>query len=435
MAREVVRKIPVQGMGNVRIRYCILMAVLFAGIQLAAQEDIYRQAYHTAMADSVVTADERALLENLRKSLDLTEDEVLEISRGFERGDTTRISVNHEGRSVAIAMAMSYGNGLYGWGVPYVLGADDVRIYVGFQGIMAAAGFYYAWNETRDLDLPHGRVTFAGTGATLGALSTFVITSMVGFDRWFSFDENGKIMVSYAMVAAPLGLRYADRLYQKWKPSNGLSQLMATNVFLGAYNGFTIYNLISKLPEEIENHEAFTRGIITCAYGGALLGAWGTHRLLNQADITMGDAIFYSTGSIAGAFTAQRLITFLKIEKDKELMAISLSLIDAGMYAAHQLGKDVNLSRGDAAIIVLGGGAGYSLLRGTSYLLDVMDADIMPLLDIVAMLGGGYGAFRYLVNAPKSRADVIDRTYFRVFPTLLTLEKKPLTGVGVEVRW
>ncbi|MCF7801776.1 MAG: hypothetical protein K9N34_07130 [Candidatus Marinimicrobia bacterium] len=417
------------------MRYLLLATGLCAGLQLNGQGNIYRQAYRTAMADSVITADEQKMLDGLRISLALTEDEVMEINRSFILGDTTRTSVNHEGRYQAIALAMLYGNGLYGSGIPYILEADELRTYLGFQGVMAAAGFYYAWNVTKNLDLPQARVAFAGTGALMGTYSTLVLTSMVGFERWFEFDDDGKIMLTYAMVAAPLGLKFADRLYQKWQPSDGLAQLMSTNLFIGAYNGFTAYSLLSKNPDDLENYEAFNRGIFTFSYGGALLGFWGTQRLLNQDDITEGDAIFYGTGSIAGAFTAQRLITYFEIDYYKDALALSALLVDGGMYTAYQLGKHVNLSRGDAAIIALGGGAGYSLLRGTAYLLDEMDAEIMPLLDIVALVGGGYGAFRYLVNAPDFRSDVLDNSKIRVFPTLLTMGKKPQTGLGLEVRW
>ncbi|MCF7797345.1 MAG: hypothetical protein K9N11_03535 [Lentisphaeria bacterium] len=425
-----IRWINTSGMRNL-----LLVVGFCAGLQLIGQENVYRQAYLTAMADSVITADEQKILDGLRISLELTEDEVMEINRSFVMGDTTQGSVNHEGRYQAIGLAMVYGNGLYGFGIPYVLNADELRTYLGFQGVMLAAGFYYAWDVTKNLDLPQSRVAVARTGALLGTYSTLVLTSMVGFDRWFEFDDDGKLMVTYAMIAAPLGLKFADRLYQKWQPSNGLAQLMSTNTFIGAYNGFTTYNLLSRNPDDLEHYEAYNRGIFTFSYGGALLGFWGTQQLLNQDDVTGGDAIFYASGSLAGAFTAQRLITYFDIDYYKDVLALSTLLVDGGMYATYHLGRHVNLSRGDAAIIVLGGGAGYSLLRGAAYLLDEMDAEIIPLLDIVALLGGGYGAFRYLVNAPDFRSGVLDQTDIRIYPTLLTMGEKSQTGLGLEVRW
>lgn len=412
-----------------------LLGIMVTGLPLHGQEQVYQRVYRTAMSDSVITADEQKLLDGLRVSLELSEDEVLEISRSFVLGDTTKAMVNHEGRSFAIATAMGYGNGLYGLGIPYLMDVEDGRIYLGFQGIMAAGGFYYAWNATKNMDLPLSRISFVSMGSTMALYSTFVLTSAVGFERWFDFDEDAKVMITYAMLAVPMGIKYTDRLYHKWKPSNGLTQFMSTNMIIGAYNGYTAYTLVSKYPDEIENPEAYLRGIIITPYAGALLGAWGTYHLLNRADITMGDAYFYSIGSVAGGITAQRLISFFEIDGSKKITALSAALIDAGMYAAYQLGKDVNLTRGDAVIVALGGSAGLSLLRGTAYLLDTTDAEIMPLLDIAAMLGGGYTAFRYLVSAPKFNTGLLDQTDIRIFPTLLTMDKKPQTGLGLEIRW
>lgn len=344
-------------------------------VSIQAQTDVYQQAYRTAMSDSVITPDEQALLNTLQNSLGLTNDAVLETTRNYSStDDTLRPSLSREGRASAIALAMGYGNGLYGWAIPYVLGSHDYKLYIGMEGVAVAAGFYYAWDKTRELDLPSGRVGFAGAGSAMGILSVIPLASTIGWQRWIDFDPNLKGMLTYAMFAVPISIKYTDRLYQKWKPSDGLTNIMLANLGYGAINGFTIYSLISKTPEEINNPETFMRGISLMTYGGALLGGYFSYQRLHTMNISDGDAAFYNLGGASGFFTAMRLWDFLNIDSYKQTLAVATLSVDVGLYAALKLSQDINLTVGDVRIIYLGGVAGLSLERGIIFLADATDS-------------------------------------------------------------
>ena len=416
-------------------RYILPILLTFLGIQqVVGQSKTYENVYREAMRDSVITDDEQVLLQSLQNSLGLSEDKILSIQKQVNATDEGEQSISHEGRGEVIAMSMTYGNGLYGWGIPYVLGADKARIYVGAEGLAVAAGFYYSWKKTKTMDIPQGRALFLSAGSGVGLASTVPLLFTVGGERWFDFDTEGKLLLTYAMATVPAGVYMGNRFYDAWKPSDGLAALTVSNLGYGGLNGFTAFALLAPHPKNIENPEGYSRGVALTTYTSALLGGYYTYQFFKEEHIYSGDAAFYNLGGAAGLFTASRLGDFFEVSGYKQVLALVTLSVDAGLYTAVRLNEDIDFTLGEVRIIGLGAMAGLALARGTSYLLDFDRARGMPLIDLAATIGGGYTAYKYI--APKSRRTGQNQgTNLQIAPTFIADRDQLFPGVAVQTSW
>jgi len=416
-------------------RYILPVLLLFLCIQqVSGQSKTYEDVYREAMQDSVITEDERALLRSLQNSLGLSDNQILTIRKQVNTSDKGEQSVSHEGRGEVIAMSMAYGNGLYGWAIPYVLGADKTRIYVGSEGLAAAAGFYYSWKKTKTMDIPQGRALFLSAGSGVGLASSVPLLFTVGGERWFDFDPDGKLLLTYAMMALPAGVYLGNHLYDSREPSDGLAGMTVSNLGYGGLNGFTAFALLASHPKDIKNPEGYFRGAALTTYASALLGSYYTYRLFKDDHVYSGDAAFYNLGGTAGLFTASRLGEFFRVSGYKEVLSLITLSIDAGLYAAVRLNEDIDFTMGEVRIISLGAMAGLALTRGTSYLFDFDRSDVMPLLDLTATIGGGYTAYKYI--APETRKGRGNQgANFQVAPTFFAQRDKIFPGMAIQATW
>ena len=60
---------------------------------------------------------------------------------------------------------MLLGNGLYGFGIPFVLGVDDGQLIAASQAFMFGGGFYAAYSYTKNMEIPYGRWQFQSGGS------------------------------------------------------------------------------------------------------------------------------------------------------------------------------------------------------------------------------------------------------------------------------
>ena len=119
----------------------IVTLLLFLGA-LQAQQSLFDQARAKALTDSVITRDEQELLDLIQGA---------EPTPGEQNISD---ELNQEGRWRWIYTDMSVASGLYGVGIPFVLEAADPIYYLGFQLLVGGGGFLYAYNHTRELDVP-----------------------------------------------------------------------------------------------------------------------------------------------------------------------------------------------------------------------------------------------------------------------------------------
>lgn len=410
--------------------------LIFIGGAAFGQQKVYEDVYREAMADSLVSSDEENLLYSLQLSLGLEEDEVLEIRRQVDVGPAVAASISRTGRRRLIANNMTYGNTLYGVGIPYVLGIDNISVIAGIQMLAFAGGLYFSLQYTKNMDLPVGRANFQIAGAGVGLASLYPLISLVGGERWFDFDPDFKIGTTYMMTAVPLGTIMADRLYRRWQPSDGQSLAVIGGSILGAGHGM-ISHLIAT-PDNPDIDEGWFRLNSLLVSGGFLGGGLAAWRLLDDKSITSGDAYFMGIGLTLGLVNYIELLPILEIEGHRAVLALLLLTVDTHLFGAYALGRPYDMTLGDAAIVSLGALAGNATFRGVTLILGVVQGSKgMLAMDIVTRLAGSYFVFRSLDLRRDGSAlgNSKDAVQLSMAPKLLWQGKRPVPGLGVSLRF
>ncbi len=413
------------------MRSAFLSLILFTGF-LFAQSSVYEDAYRAAMEDGKVSEDEHKILVSLQKNLGLDEDEVLEIQRQVTGTTGPSTAVSRAGRRLVIAQNMSYGNGLYGWGLPYVLGVESSTVYAGMQLLSFAGGFYLTWQYTKDMDIPTGRAAFQNAGSLLGLASIYPLMTTVGFEKWGQFDPDAKIALTYAMVSVPVGIMAADRLYQRWRPTDGQATAVIGVGALGSIHGF-IGHLLATPEDTIINPDNWLRLNSLLTYGGFLGGGYLGWQLFSHELFTTGDAAFISLGALLGFFTGVQLIALADLEFKPGLLTL-LVFTDAVTYAAYHLGKGYDLTSGEAGIVSLGSFAAWAAYRGLTLVMDIDQSQKgLQLGDIISYLGGAYFTFRFIDPQREIAATRRGAVQLSLHPRVWPIDGRMVPGISAGV--
>lgn len=403
---------------------------------LSGQIEIYEKAYQQAFTDSVISADERQLLDGLIQSLEVSSAQVHQIEARLGKKSLTP-SINQEGRWRVTWQNMALGNGLYGFGIPYVLGIQDVRLISGIQLLTFAGGFYATWNYTKKMDLPYARSTFQNTGTALGFTSAYPLVAMIGFDNWARFDPDGKVFVTYQMLAVPTAIWWADRLYRRWEPSNGQATVISRGVSLGAFNTWGLYAILTDFPS-IKNWETWIRINSILTYAGSLASGYYTYRFVRNRSYSQGDALFITGGSLLGAITYFELLALLEFDGFRTNMLAIMSTVNGYSYLADRMVKDVDLSFGDARMIGLGTLAGYLTWAGLALILDMdYSSDMARLLDLAAIHAGWYLTYNRILRKHRLNPGKVQQDAFavQVNPSLIPYGKRWVPALQLKVRF
>jgi len=403
---------------------------LFLSIQFCfGQIDAYKQSYEQALKDSVISDEEQKMLDILQSSLKLSDADILNLTA--MPINKSKLPINSQtGRTWIIVQNMSMGNGLYSWGIPYILNINDPGFLAGFQLLAFAGGYFISSSYTKNMHIPFGRAYFQNSGASLGLLSGLPLVMLIGTENWIDFDEDLKILTAWEMAAVPLGIWQADRLWRKWNLSDGQSSMVAKGVNLGLFNTWGLYTIITDIPEN--NTENWLRLGVPLSYAGGLAGGYLTHRYVSQKNYSRGDALFVTSGSAVGFFTFIELMILIDREDYRTNMSALLLTINGGALIADKLVSSINLTSGEAKIITLGAFASYLAWNGTALIINFdQSSDLARILDISAVLGGWYFTYAGFAKNKTGQTSLIKshKSRLRLKPIVLTNYNKIIPGL------
>jgi len=416
-----------------------LWIIIFCFVSAKSQESLYDSAFKKAMADSVITEDEQALLDLFSVSQDTTwkpTGKVVPIEKSQPSA-----GINQNGRWRLIYSTMAIGNGLYGVGIPYLLEAENSNTYVGFQLVAAAAGFYLSYNKTQSMDLSLGRVSFIEKGASMALLSFFPLQATIGIKNWFDFDPHFRIGLGYMMAVTPIGAYYGNRLFERWQPSDGQAVLINFGSGLAALNGIALHRiLLGTLDVDSEREFNLSyRLFAALGYGGAIAGTYYSHELLKDKSLSVGDAYLVQGSTVLGAYVAVQTIAIADIRNEKAVILTGVSIINAFAWQGVQSVSEVDFTEGDAAIIALGTVAANGIWRGLNIMVDMgLSSDIESAVDIATSLIGYYSTYRSVKSRRLSNKEAGDSTNplgFKFSPTLLGRIDDVVPGMAIQLKF
>jgi hypothetical protein len=262
---------------------------------------IYEQAYRTAGKDKEIKKDERILLDNLAKSLNLTQNELQDIHDRLK--EFSQNTLNQSGRWPLMIQNI-------GWGV------DKTKWYVASELLSFTAALYLTHKYTKNMDIPLSRSQMLHLGSGLGYHYGYYLNKAMKID----FDSDRRSWAGVVMASVPVGLWVSDHLYQKWQPTHGQAWALSLSAIMSATAITNIHCLIDNIPEEpledinedfsehpdyretkaykkydknLEKWEQVQAFMVMAAYpAGLYLG----NKIFGQKDYTVGDALMLYQG-------------------------------------------------------------------------------------------------------------------------------------------
>ncbi len=302
-----------------------------------------------------------------------------------------------EARYRTIGLGMLQANTLYGSGIPYLLDIHGTNRATGFRLLTFGGSFYALYKYTERMNLPYGRSDFQYTGSILGSLSLYPILAIVGFDNWSNFDEDGKVSLLYQMIAVPSGLFLSDRLYHKWKLTNGQATIVSSAPALGVYNTFMLLWLIK--AEEWD--EDITRFFVPLIYGGALAHGYWAKNYVENKSYSRDDGSFLSLSAGIGLFNSFGLMMITESDNEQFNKLLLLAGINGFTYLGEKINQQFDLKKGQTNIIVLGTLAAGMTWGGIAYLLDLKDEKIWMAGNMASITLGWFMTHKTLVGSSK----------------------------------
>ncbi|MEA3500398.1 MAG: hypothetical protein U9R41_05195 [Candidatus Marinimicrobia bacterium] len=413
-----------------------LMFILIMSLPIllfAKDRSVYENAYREAIKDSVISSSEKNILETISISTNLNEDDIIAIKRKVENPKDSKYNLSRDGRLDFIGLSMYYGMFEYGYNIPYVLGIDKTNIMIGIELLAAPTSFYLAWKYTENMDLPQGRANFLYGGTYIGKASSFILPALVGFNNWENFDEKGKIFRTTSMLLTPAGTYFGNKLYKKWKPTDGQALAITNKLFLGAYNGFTIHSLLSKNPENLEYSDNFMRGRVFSIFGSALFEGYLSYKyLFKDEQITEGDAYFNGLGASYGFFSSLAYADLLGVDGYKEIIASLAIGTNLGYYSFNAFNKGKDLTIKETGIIGLGGFSGVGFTAGLGFLLDIDEVNYFKTVCPIGLIGGAIIAYK-MIDPSNENENSYSRVKTNFMPSVNIVNNEFVYGANLNI--
>ncbi|MBA7469076.1 hypothetical protein ES707_04339 [subsurface metagenome] len=377
-----------------------------ADTQETESQRIYRRAYEAAAADGVISPDELQILKSLQQTLGLHED-IIDEALG-ETLHPLPPGPEQSGRWTLVAQNMGWGMGLYGLGIPHVLDLED-KWYIGGEMLSLGATFYLTWKYTENMDLPEARSQLQRYGGVVGLQYGRALNSLLGYWDNDSLDR-GEVAV--LMGAVPVGVFLGDRLYQRWRPANGMAYALSLYAGLGSSIMRTLHQQIAPEPKEDEEdelseepetaaHIKWRKQRLMFDIAGYPLGTFLGHKLYGGRQYTFGDAMLLIVGWATGSFYGAMVSDIFGLKVDEHDTAI-LWMVTAGglggVWATDRFIKGYDYTFGQTALVGLGSIAGGAFAFGLGIIADV---DFDSKYYEVATIGGNLAGFfliRRIIN-------------------------------------
>ena len=364
---------------------------------------VYRDAYREALSDGKIDKNEARILKVLGFALGLSSAQVLEIQSLLRV--TLPEKINKEGEWLVFVQNIGWSVGLYGWGLPVVLGFEERGI---LAGELMAPFLSYKLTAilTRDSEMDHARAQLIRWGSTIGFRYGLYLNKMRNFESVNEFggaDEFDDGTITLLMLGVPLGSFAGDWVWRRSKPSTGLAFVMT---FWGETGAAVSWD---------RKHNLF-------AAVGYPLGMWLGHRQFKDRQYSFGDAVLIHSSGLYGWVYGAIITELIGIDfEDNSAKVFRTAGTVAFPIIADRYMKDKNYSFGQAVLISSGGIVGGLFSAGILVVFNVQSKNAY----LTALLAGATFGLHYAnsrLNVSKEFAltkDSLNQKVFTLQPTIL----------------
>jgi len=405
---------------------CLLLNISFGQEVDSLQEhSAYKRAWDTAMENGQISQEERALLNIMIESLLLSVDSSLVWEQRWQPAQVKPL--DQSGRWPLVLQNIAIGSGLYGWGIPYVLHAEDGRWYVG--GVMVSAGgaFYLTYKYTKGMEMTHARTQMMRYGSILGLRYGAGLNQLLDLYE-DSSDDRETLWMWVLMSSLPAGHYAGEILYDKYQPTNGQAWVLTLWTGVAGVTSRLIYQALTDKPdddqrtyrdfeEEEKQWDKKQTLLELAAYPvGAVLG----YKITADKQYSFGDALMLTQGWGYGFINTMMLQSLFFEGGDTEtfFMVAGLGAIGSTLGYDHFIRGD-DFTFGQSTLMLLGSASGLAFGFGTAILLNMNEKEPMLILAL-----SGYGAGTWLTRSildvqPDGTLDHNLQTRMSVMPTII----------------
>lgn len=386
---------------------------------------VYEDAYREAISDGKIDKSEARILKVLEKALGLSSFQVLEIQSLLRV--TFPKKINKDGEWLLIVQNIGWGLGLYGWGMPFVLGFEERGI---LAGELMAPFFAYSLTAklTKDKEMDHARAQLIRWASTIGFRYGLDINRMRNFEP--SEDEFDKTTAILLMLGVPIGSLAGDWVWRRTKPSTGHAFVMTFWAETGATIMRTAHSVIETEPKEdffffndSPEKKSWDRKHSLFAAVGYPLGMWIGYQRFKEGQYSFGDAVLIHSMGFYGWLYSVIVTELIGIDfEDKSAKVIRTSGTVAFPVIADRYMRGKNYSFGQAVLISSGGLAGGLFSAGILVVLNVQSKNTY----LIALLGGATYGLHYANSRLNVSREITlsentkDQKIFSVSPTIMS---------------
>ncbi|NQV38754.1 MAG: TerB family tellurite resistance protein [Candidatus Marinimicrobia bacterium] len=421
-------------------------------MQNLSTDQIYKKAWETAMADSVISVEEHALLNTLFEALSLSEDSTTVVVKTYPT--ETEDVLDQSGRWPLVLQNMVIGSGLYGWAIPYAFDAKDFRWYAGTEMLSLGGAFYLTYKYTKEMQISHAKAQMMRYGGLVGLRYGAGINTI--FDLYNDEDtyddetdshiepKRRKAWALILMASVPAGIYGGDYLFNKLQPTNGQAWVLTQWTAIGGVSCRAITYFFDPDPNYNEDNEEEAnyddeeyeqrqkeyetwnkRHTSIELLVGYPLGFYFGKKLTMDKNYSFGDALMLYQGYSYGFFNSMMLQGIL-LDKFNERSWILLNTIGAvgSMFAYDRWIAGQDFSAGQSILMALGSVSGTAFGFGVAIILDINEKE--PMLSM-ALAGYGAGTYftRKIINShPDGSLANNDGMNISFLPTVIPAYKK-----------
>ncbi len=371
---------------------------------------IYENAFKKAMYNRNISREEANILNSLERTMKIPKKDILSIQQQIISIIPKKL--DQSGRWPLVLQNIGWGGGLYGWAIPNVLGAKDMKWIVGTEMMSFAGAFYLTYKYTKNMDISHSRAQMMRAGSGIGFHMGWAICDLLGLSP--GDDKSALILL---MSGVPTGIYAGDYLYNKWKPSHGQSWSLTLWATMGLHTLSQLFLIVDPRPEEpddgywdystytwVDNDEEYAKWeddinswkkrLAIIHFASYPLGIYTGEKFFGDRQYSFGDALMlfqgYGLGWMYSAMTADLLgIDFFST--GGRLARIG-GTIGGTLFFDNYI-KGYDYSFGDSFLMALGTASGMAFNMGLAAILEVDNASTMQ----VFLMSGGAAGF-YFTN-------------------------------------
>ena len=348
-------------------------------------------------------------------------------------------ALDQSGRWPLVLQNIILGASLYGWGIPYVLHAQDGRWMIGGEMISMGGAFYLTYQHTKEREITHARTQMMRYGSLLGLRYGLGVNELFKLDGGDQEDDRQTLWAWILMTSVPVGYYGGDYLYEKVDPSNG--QAWAWTMWTGAagLSSRLIYNVFDSGPDYpnishlLANYDAewdryhedladWEKRKTIAELIGYPLGLYAGYQLTRNKQYSFGDALMLIQGWGYGYFNTMMIQSLLTDNEDDEVFYMVNSLGAIGSALAYDRWiKSDDYSFGQATLMMLGSASGTAFGFGTAILLNLNEKEPMLTLALLGYGGGTYLTRQILDVKSNGALSQSSFSHVSLAPTVLTV--------------